>query len=284
MARDGQITVDDLDDEPDGVDPNEPDDDDDGLDDEPDDGGDPADQQPQRQGRQRRSYQELMEENEQLRLASDPEWRKRTNRQLANQRQVAKWMEQHDIADLTSWLDELGIDPSTGKLRQASKPPSDAPPAATETLPAPPAGVDNPPAPKPDGDDFETRLQAELAKRREADEQEQAVLRTTVRKQALRAELRARNFSGTPATAYKLVNLEDISIDEDGEVTGLDAVIDQLRSEVPELFPRARPETPPPPSRRVDGSSVDGGGRPQPPPRKTTWEERTAAQMGFSGR
>jgi hypothetical protein len=85
-----------------------------------------------------------------------------------------------------------------------------------------------------------------------------------------KAELAAAGFSGkNPGAMVKLLDLDALTVDDDGQVVGLAAEIKRLKSEFPELFGKG--------SAAVDGApkkSVDGS--------KKSSAERLAALAGLS--
>jgi hypothetical protein len=85
-----------------------------------------------------------------------------------------------------------------------------------------------------------------------------------------RAELAAAGFSGkNPAAMVKLLDLDALTVEDDGTISGLPAEIKRLRGEFPELFGKG--------SAAVDGApkkSVDGS--------KKSSAERLAALAGLS--
>jgi len=76
--------------------------------------------------------------------------------------------------------------------------------------------------------------------------------------------------------ALKLLDLSEIDIDDDGEVTGLDAQLDSLRKEWPELF--ADPEAEKKPERRVPRGGADGADK-KPQVKELTASEQQAAKL-----
>lgn len=252
MARDGAIVVDDGDDdELDAFD--EPDDDDD--EDEP-----PAPrqkpkpkQQPQAQQQMPDdgpTYEELQASVKRLEAAVS-----RNNRENATHRRLA------------SALKELGIeDPDQLTARLAGNQGSNDR-----------AEFDRLVALEVEKRMAETGAQTEeertsLASRNEKLE---AILRNT----AIEAALSKAGFTGTAATAMRVIDLTDVKVDLDAEsVTGVAEAVEKLKQEIPPWFAGRRP--PPPPPRGAE--QVDGGGRPgrTSPPRQT-WEQRAVGQMGF---
>lgn len=80
----------------------------------------------------------------------------------------------------------------------------------------------------------------------------------------------------------KLVDLDAVDIDDDGEITGLAEQIDDIKGEWPELFKRARNSAG---SAKMDGSSgqnvtqaakVDAADKPAPKPEPKGWAQQIA--------
>lgn len=74
----------------------------------------------------------------------------------------------------------------------------------------------------------------------------------------------------------RLLNLDDIEIDEDGDVLGLDDQVDQLKDTFPELFQRAKE---PEPVRKVRAPKGDTGAKTATPPKPKTIGEMVAARV-----
>jgi hypothetical protein len=251
MGRDGAIVVDDGDE--DELDLNDPDDDDDdGEEDEEDDEPVPTLEE-QRQRRRadkakdkkddKPSYEDLLASNSRLEEAV-----KRNNTENARNRARLKALE------------SSGVDTS----------------AVT-------AGA-------PDQGEINRLVALEVEKRLAADADERTglterstKLETSLRKKALEAALRGAQFSGTFATALRVVDLDSITLadGEDGDymISGVDEVVASLRKEIPAWFrPPGRP-TPPP----RGAEEVDGGGRSGRPAPRQTWEQRVERSLTGRG-
>lgn len=82
---------------------------------------------------------------------------------------------------------------------------------------------------------------------REAREQGEARYRAPLVKAAARAALSEAGLNGSTDRVLRLLDLEALSVDDDGDVIGIDGEVDRLRSEFPEFFqvvkpkPKARP-------------------------------------------
>lgn len=118
---------------------------------------------------------------------------------------------------------------------------------------------------------------AEEAARREAAEEAQRRADAKYKPISARAALLEAGVKpGRVKGALKLLNLDEIEIDEDGEVTGLDSQVDGLREEWPELF--VDQEQKPEPSRRPAARGADGADK-RPPKKQLTASERQAARL-----
>lgn len=79
--------------------------------------------------------------------------------------------------------------------------------------------------------------------------------------------------------ALKLLNLDEIDVDEDGEVTGLDSQVKSLREEWPELFADTQPEPERKPEVKRPARGADGADKPAPPKKEPSVSERQAALL-----
>lgn len=92
-------------------------------------------------------------------------------------------------------------------------------------------------------------------------------------KQTARAALVEAGAAGSPERLLKLLDMDALSVDDDGDVVGLESEVDRLKDEFAELF--ARPEPIRPKARPT--------GAPKPPPAdkpKSSWERHAAALRG----
>jgi len=118
---------------------------------------------------------------------------------------------------------------------------------------------------------------AEEAARREAAEEAQRRADAKYKPISARAALLEAGVKpGRVKGALKLLNLDEIEIDEDGEVTGLDSQVDGLREEWPELF--VDQEQKPEPSRRPAARGADGADK-RPPKKELTASEKQALKL-----
>ncbi|MEU7240317.1 hypothetical protein [Streptomyces sparsogenes] len=83
---------------------------------------------------------------------------------------------------------------------------------------------------------------------REAREEGEKRFRTPLVKAAARVALAEAGVNGGTDRVLRLVDMDALSVDEDGDVVGLDAEVDRIRGEYPEFFqapakpkPKARP-------------------------------------------
>lgn len=100
-------------------------------------------------------------------------------------------------------------------------------------------------------------------------ERRQAVLHRALAAKAVEAALRGSGWRGTDLDrVMKLVDLDEIELDDDGEVTGAAEQVDGLKTEFPEWF-RAKRE----PVRR-GAADVDGQGRGRAARQQPGWEHQ----------
>lgn len=210
------------------------------------------------------SVEELLEQNERLQAAV-----KRNNGELAKSRLVRKAMAKYGIDDLDTWLAQQGIDLATGARTAAPVPAAPAAegagqpePAAAETVEpaATPAAADHP-------------ALKDLERKLEVGNIRAETLETRLRDMEVAAALKAANYTGTTERAMRLLNLENMAVDEDGAVTGVEAEVKALQGEFPELFREPRKAPPPPPPPR-GGDRYDGGDKRPAPPRRRGWVDQ----------
>lgn len=285
VARDGAIQVDDLDEDElpdDELDEDDDELDEDGLDEEPD--------EPPAQTRRRDAkptYKDLLAENTKLR-----EGNSRNNRELATRRHLEGFMKTHQITNLDQWLTGIGVDPASGHLAGPPQGTGDGSGSPTEPLETPPAGDGNtqtqeqppeaPAAPAgPSEQEIERRIQLEVAQRLARENPSPAdTPEEPTREEILAARLKDKeidniltrlNFSGDRKKLDRVLDATGIELDENNEVVGADAAIQEVRAEFPEWFRRRPAGTPPP---QNGGESVDGGDKRAPGAKAPTWEQR----------
>jgi hypothetical protein len=83
---------------------------------------------------------------------------------------------------------------------------------------------------------------------REAREQGEARYRAPLVKAAARAALSEAGLSGTTDRVMRLLDLEALSVDDDGDVIGVDGEVARLKQEYPEFFQSAKPKPKPRPT------------------------------------
>lgn len=79
--------------------------------------------------------------------------------------------------------------------------------------------------------------------------------------------------------ALKLLNLDEIDVDEDGEVTGLDSQVKSLQEDWPELFADTQPEPEKKAEVKRPARGADGANKPAPPKKEMSVSERQAALL-----
>lgn len=77
---------------------------------------------------------------------------------------------------------------------------------------------------------------------REAREQGETRYRTPLVKAAARAALAEAGVNGSTDRVMRLVDLEALSVDDDGDVIGIEGEIERVKSEYPEFFQVAKPK------------------------------------------
>ncbi|MFD6094757.1 hypothetical protein ACFVWN_01030 [Nocardiopsis flavescens] len=196
-----------------------------------------------------------------------------------------------EAAQRRKWLRDAGIDPRTGKPLQrspASDPDDTPPPAPAATQPKPtPALKDD----EEDGTNLEALRASYEDKVRRAEEKAEtrAELRfkAPLAREAARAALSDAGWSGKNFDKImRLVDLDDIDLDEEGNVTGVTEQIDDLRQEFPDWFrgtsrrgPTLRSKTSKPEGK---GTTNDVGGTDKKPPagkgENLNWKQKIAQQ------
>lgn len=285
------IVVDDKDDEPDAFDTaedpdDELDDEDDELDEDPDDAEPEGEPDGKSKPKPKPTYKDLLAEVAKLR-----EGNSRNNRELMNRRHLAEFMKTHQIANLDQWLADLGVDRETGQLREGANGGS---PAATEptadTTGARDQGAPPEAAPgAPEATDVEAevarRVRLELAKQAAKDNpsppdepdvpDRASVLETKAKLREVELALTRAGFNGKFDVAQRVLNMAGVQVDANGEVSGAEAAVQELREEIPEWFRRATVVRTPPAPR--GGESVDGGDKKPPAGKQPGWEEKIVA-------
>ncbi|MEU6233859.1 phage scaffolding protein [Kitasatospora sp. NPDC047058] len=108
---------------------------------------------------------------------------------------------------------------------------------------------------------------------REATEAVENQWKPRIINQAARAALAEAGVAGGPARVLKLLDTDALTVDDDGDVIGLDSEIDRLRTDYPELF--ARPEPAKPKARPTAAPKP-----PAPDKPKSSWEQHAARLRG----
>lgn len=166
-----------------------------------------------------------------------------------------------EAAQRRKWLEEHGVNPRTGKRADEDD----------ET-----------------GDDDQEEQQP--AKRRNNTAARKAALRearlrTALVKTASKAALTDAGWNGKGgALITRLLELDDVDVDDEGNVVGLDAQIEEIKAELPDLFKRTRSrrtddESGDRPVRRSGASAVDGADRKSTGGSQKTWLDRMNDQF-----
>lgn len=122
---------------------------------------------------------------------------------------------------------------------------------------------------------LQTENENESEKRlREATEEVERKYHGLIARSAFRAALAEAGLQKGQQKLMKLLDLEDVTVDEDGEVEGVDAQVDALKKDFPELFSR----TP-----KGGGKGDGGAGKGAPPKKEKTSAELLAERAGIGG-
>jgi hypothetical protein len=113
--------------------------------------------------------------------------------------------------------------------------------------------------------------------RSEVSEAEEARWKKRVVRQAAKAALLEAGLRGDPTKLARLVDEDDVEVDDDGEISdGLEEQIDSIKEDYPDLFE----DKTTPPTRGTRRARIDAGGqRDRPPPRKLTSAEKIQQQV-----
>ena len=76
---------------------------------------------------------------------------------------------------------------------------------------------------------------------REAREEGEKKFREPMKKTAMRAALLEAGFT-SPERLYKLVDWDAVSVDDEGDAIGVEAEVDRVKAEYPELLPQEKPK------------------------------------------
>lgn len=110
---------------------------------------------------------------------------------------------------------------------------------------------------------------------REAREEGEKRYRAPLVKAAARAALAEAGVNGSTDRVLRLVDTEGLSVDDDGDVIGLEAEIDRVRQEYPEFFQKDKPKPKPRPTA--------AGKEPSPEKPRSAAEQHAARVLGRTG-
>lgn len=106
--------------------------------------------------------------------------------------------------------------------------------------------------------------------RNDVSEAEEAKWKKRVVRQAAKAALLEAGLQGDPAKLARLVDENEVEVDDDGDISdGLDEQVEQLKEDYPDLF---EDKNAPPPKATRRGR-IDGGNRDRPPAKKLSSAE-----------
>ncbi|MFD7999931.1 phage scaffolding protein [Streptomyces mirabilis] len=174
-----------------------------------------------------------------------------------------------EAAARRKYLRQHGIDPKTGnKINPDPEPePDDEPPARKNDTPTGPSQA-------------EIRRQIEKAT---AEAELRGMRKTKSLVTGVNSALSEAGWNGTRlGSLMKLVDLDEVDIDEDGEITGLAEQIDQVKADFPELFKRTRGSAAASNSGSGSGQNgapaakVDAADKPAPKPEPKGWAQQLA--------
>lgn len=170
-----------------------------------------------------------------------------------------------EAAARRKYLRQHGIDPKTGLKIQPDPDPEEEP---------------DEPAAKDEQLRGATKAEVERAVRKAAAEAELRGLRKTKGLVVgFNEALSEAGWNGSRLSSLmKLVDLDDVDIDDDGEITGLTEQIGQIKQDFPELFKRERRQAPASAAEKPAPSKVDAADKKAPPAEPKGWAERLASQ------
>lgn len=202
----------------------------------------------------------LVAENQRLRAGNA-----RNNAELRKRREIAKLMQELGVSDADQLRARLA---ASGGQQPPVEPAAQSEPPAEP--PSPPAEAQQPAV---DSREVDRLVQLEL-ERRELDEQKRVeALSGKLRDSSLRAAMIEAGFTGNWERALKVIDLDEIKVGDDGEVTGAKEAAESLKNELPEWF-RSRNG-----SSRRSGEDVDGGSRRPPKAAPRGWADQAVARM-----
>lgn len=125
---------------------------------------------------------------------------------------------------------------------------------------------------------------------REAEEAASKKYKPVAMKAAAKSALVAAKVKGNPDRALRLLDLDDLDINEENDVEGLDEAVDILKSEYPELFDidgddddDDEEDEKKPPAKKRPAAKVDGSNKkPVKKPAPKTSAEKLVAQAGLA--
>lgn len=171
-----------------------------------------------------------------------------------------------EAAARRKYLRQHGIDPKTGQKVNPDPDPTDEP---DDT-------------PKDDTPKGASKAEVDRAVRKAAAEAELRGLRKTKGLVVgFNEALSEAGWNGTRlGSLMKLVDLDDVEIDDDGDISGLAEQIAAIKTEWPELFKRERRTTAPAPVAGAGSAAakVDAADKKTAPPQPKSWAEAVAQQ------
>ena len=176
-----------------------------------------------------------------------------------------------EAAARRKYLKAHGIDPKTGEKLQPDEP--DPEPEPKSDQPAGPSAA-------------EVRRQIEKAA---AEAELRGLRKTKALVTGVNGALAEAGWNGQRLNSLmKLIDLDDVEVDDDGEITGLSEQIEGIKAEWPEFFKRTRQLSTPANGaggsgqNGVPAAKVDTADKPAPKPEPKGWAE-TLAQRALRG-
>lgn len=133
-----------------------------------------------------------------------------------------------------------------------------------------------PPADGVDAAKIANDLAAATAKAESATTREKAAMRAAARQAIISAGYNAQRDGKLMASILGMVDLSELDVDDDGDVTGLDDEIEKIKAELPALFAEPEPEK----AEKRRAPKADTSDK-KPPETPETYEKKLARQMGL---
>ena len=110
------------------------------------------------------------------------------------------------------------------------------------------------------------------AKAKKAAAEAESKWKPRIVKSEAKVALRDAGLVGKPDRLLSLIDYDEVEVDEDGDVAGLEGEVDRLKDEFPELFKKTS-------TKKIDAAGKDGGDGDQPGKTKISSSQRQAAAI-----